>query len=345
MEKVINRDDTKTVLKTLVSEEFTLFSDLITTEVKARFDDFKNDMKNELQNNKPELPVQAANDHVTNTVWDDAARMKTVKVKSTMVIKPDQQGNKVSRKAIRKMVTNEGIPVDSLVESQNGDMYVNLPDETSRDRVSELLVQNHADNPVEKLQSKLPTISIMGITEEDMKNEDGQEFSRSDLEKDIYKQNKSIAQLIDNGSTLKVVYLKRPSAKQEYYTIGVRVSPDIRVNLHKQLKNMIYMGLRHTHIKDRFHVKRCNHCQTLGHYEEHCREASVCGYCAKSHKSDDCPDKRKPHSHHTCINCRGNDRDPHGHPTFWSRCPTYKEAQDKLKKSIAFDYGLLKQLN
>ena len=79
----------------------------------------------------------------------------------------------------------------------------------------------------------------------------------------------------------------------------------------------------------------------LGHYADKCEDNTICGYCTGHHKSEECPDKRKPHTHHTCINCRLSDHEPNGHPAFWSKCPTYKENQEKLKRTIGFDYTTL----
>ena len=329
-------------IKTLMDREFTQLTEFVNTEIRNRITEVATTLskqfvalKSELTNNLP-VPIQPPN--VSGTVWDDSDRLK--KVKSTMLIKPDAEGKKVNPKEVRKIVTREGIPVDSLVEVQNGNVYVNCPDKQSRDRVSDLLGESHAGNPVEKLQAKLPTVSILRVTADDMKKDDDSEFTKSELESDIYKQNKLVAQLIDNGSVLKVVYIKSPSRDQVFYTVAARVSPDIRILLHK-LKNKIHMGLRVHSIVDRFHVLRCNNCMGLGHYADKCEHNTVCGYCTENHKSDDCPDKRKPHTEHKCVNCRLSEFDPNGHPAFWSKCRAYKENQEKLKRTIGFDYTSL----
>ena len=279
---------------------------------------------------------------VTNTVWDNTSRLQ--KVKSALVVKPDQQGNKVSIKAVRKMVTDKGIPVDSVVESENGEMYVNLPDEESRDMVSQLIEESHTANPVVKLKSKLPQLSIMGLTAKEMKKGDGEVFTREELEADMIKQNKSLAPLIENGSVFKVVYIKPPVRQKEFYTVVMRVSPDIRT-LIKKLRDKIHIGLKVHNIVDRFYVKRCNRCQEFGHYADKCRKSDdVCGFCANQHKSDDCPDKNKPYGEHKCHNCKGSNNEAPGHPAFWTKCPAYKAQQKKLENSICFDYSNLNSI-
>ena len=276
-----------------------------------------------------------------NTVWDDREQIqKKMTVKSALVVKAEGDGNNVNLNAVKKLVTSEGIPVDSVIESTNGETYINLPDVESRDRISQLLEEKHGANPVVKLNSKFPSVAIMGVTARHMINENNEEMTPEDIEESIYSQNKSIAQRIDNGSELKVVFVRKPPHGKKFYNVVVRVSPDIRVLL-KNRRNKIHIGVSVHRIVDRFHVRRCNRCQDLGHYADKCdSEHVVCGFCAKEHKSDDCPDKHKDHRHHKCINCSGAGIDASGHPAFWTKCPTYVAAQEKMKKTISYDYDL-----
>jgi hypothetical protein len=273
-----------------------------------------------------------------NTVWDDRERINMT-VKSALVVKPDADGNKVNLNKVKKIVSSAGIPVDSVIESTNGETFVNLPDVESRDRVSQLLEEKHGANPVVKLHSKLPSIAIMGVTARHMINDDNEEMTPEDIEQSIYNQNKSIAERIDQGSELNVVFVRKPPNNKKFYNIVVRVSPDIRALLKKK-SNKIHIGVSVHRIVDRFHVRRCNRCQGLGHYADKCdSEHVVCGFCAKDHMSDECSDKHKDHKHHKCINCSAEGKDAFGHPAFWTKCPSYMGAQEKMK-TISYDYDL-----
>ena len=273
------------------------------------------------------------------TVWDQRQKSQSNKIKSALVIKPDDQGNRVNSKAVRKIADKEGIPVDSVVEMESGEMFVNVPDADSRDRVCQLLEESHSTNQVLKLKPKLPSIEIMGVTSKDVQNEDNDDLTTEELENSILRQNKAIAQLVELGSELKVVFIRKPPPRKVYYTVVIRVSPNIR-DLINKMKNKIHMGVTVHNIVDRFYIRRCNRCQGLGHYEDKCATTNhlVCGYCAKEHKSDDCPDKGKDHKHHSCINCSAEGENCKGHPAFWRKCPTYKAAQKKMMNSIAYDY-------
>ena len=315
-------------LKTQMNNEFTLLTEACTSSINSQLVDVRSHFQQELGTRNAQ----------SNNPWSD--QLRTEKVKSALLVKPNGAGNKVDTQKVRKIVTENRIPVNSVVETQNGELFVNLPDEESRDRVSDLIEES--GNDVVKLQSKLPTVSLMGMTVKEMKNEEGEYFSKTELEESIYNLNKPIADLVDNGAVLKVVYIKPPKQDhQKFYTVVARVSPEIRKVLHKN-RNKVHIGARVHNINDRFYIKRCNHCQELGHYADKCQcDHPVCGFCAQHHDSDACPLKNKPHKDHKCINCSESNLEAKGHPAFWTKCPAYKAAQDKLKKSISFDYNTL----
>ena len=88
---------------------------------------------------------------------------------------------------------------------------------------------------------------------------------------------------------------------------------------------------------DRFYIKRCNKCQTFGHYEKDCTNETCCGYCKKHHLSINCEDvELEDYENYNCINCEKAGKNASGHSSYWNKCPTYLELQQKLKKSIPF---------
>ena len=109
------------------------------------------------------------------------------------------------------------------------------------------------------------------------------------------------------------------------------------------MKMKIHFGTSIHSVVDIFHVRRCNLCQGLGHYAKHCNSdtALVCDYCAEGHKSEECPHKNKDHTHHKCFNCNEAGLTSVGHPTFLQKCPSYLSAQQKLAKTIGYNYDNL----
>lgn len=274
------------------------------------------------------------------TVWADKNGLETVKIRSSFVAKPDELGNKIQPRVVRKIATDNGIPVHSVVEAPNGDLFVNLPDEKSRDDISQLVGQGH-DGEVVKLEAKLPTISINDITARDMKDDEDKDLTKDQIKLDICNQNKVIENLVNSGCTLDIVYCRPPPVNKKFYTVVARVSPKIRDVLDK-MKMKIYFGTSVHRVSDRFHVRRCNLCQAYGHFAEKCSPATpiVCGYCTGSHKSEECVEKGKDHTHHKCNNCVVSKLAAAGHSAFWQKCPSYIVAQNKLAKTISYDYKL-----
>ena len=189
------------------------------------------------------------------------------------------------------------------------------------------------ENQIVTLKSKLPTIAISGIQDK---------HEKQDLVDQICKQNSDIAALVTKGSTLEVVFIKNPDEKYSTSQAVVRVSPEIRDAI-KQNSNRLYIGLVACRVTDRFYIKRCNNCQQFGHYELTCpkKPNMCCGYCRSgAHKSVNCPIKNEDHSKHSCCNCEALGKDFKGHSALYYNCPAYLAEQDKLKRSIGYNYNL-----
>ena len=287
--------------------------------------------------------VTTANQTATvnnDNAWSDNSSVS--KIKSSFLVKPDEQGKKIRPNHVRKIATDKGIPVESVFEKENGDLFVNLPDKESCDEITQVLSESHDTNKVVKLTTKLPTISILNVTAKDMKNDLNEDLSTDEVKNHICRQNKAIDQLIAAGGQLEIVYCRPPPPGKKFYTLAARVSPNIRDALAK-MKMKIYLGTCVHPIVDRFHVRRCNLCQSFGHYAQHCTPDTkiVCGFCTESHKSESCPNKTKDHTFHKCSNCEESGLSSVGHSSFWPKCPSYLAAQQKLSKTIAYNYDNL----
>ena len=272
--------------------------------------------------------------------WSDNNAVS--KIKSSFIVKPDGQGKKIQPKDVRKIATEKGIPVDSVFEKENGDLFVNLPDKQSCDEITQELSESHDTNKVVKLASRLPTISILNLTAKDMQNDVNEDLSTDEVKNYICRQNKVIDQLVTAGGQFDIVYSRPPPPGKKFYTLAARVSPNIRDALQK-MKMKIYLGTSVHPIVDRFHVRRCNLCQSFGHYAQHCTPDTnvVCGFCTDNHKSENCPNKTKDHTFHKCSNCEKSGLSSAGHSSFWPKCPSYVSAQQKLSKTIGYNYDNL----
>ena len=306
----------KTQIKTQVTEEF----EKLTVSQTEEFEKLSSSIATK------EVPEPAPG---VTTVWSDSNRVNQM-IKSSLLVKADTDGNPVSAEKVKKVVMDHGIPVTKVVVSSTGDTFINMPDEKSRDKLHPLLQSE--DNDVVLLKSKLPSISIMGVTED---------LSRDEIKQGICNQNASIGMLVnEQKEEFEVIYKRPPPPGKDYHQVTIRVSPNVRKAI-SNLDNKIFLSQKLCNVDDSFHIKRCNNCQDFHHYASKCDgKPPVCGYCGEQHKSNDCLLKTSHSRTHKCINCQTAGLEKfEGHSTFYRHCPAYKIQQKKLESSIAYNYS------
>ena len=122
------------------------------------------------------------------------------------------------------------------------------------------------------------------------------------------------------------------------FQANVRVSNNIRKFI-ELIGNRVYVGLSEScRVYDHFHVKRCNNCQKFNHYSDNCDKSneSVCARCAGNHGTDKCQNYERDNFIPTCYNCKLGKMANDKHEAFSTSCPTYVNAQDRLRKSIMY---------
>ena len=261
--------------------------------------------------------------------WSNTKRVN--KMKASLCIKSN--GTPVDLEKVEELATANSIQVSKTVIKDNGDVYVELPSEENREKLSPLLdEETFANNEVVNVKSKLPSISILNVKTFPSKDE---------FIDRVKQQNPIIKELIEKGSEFSIVFVKEPRGEEndqrrKFYQVVARVSDDIRRAI-KCNDDKIYMDLVALRVVDRFFVKRCNKCQNFGHYEKDCHENACCGYCKGNHLSKDCSEVDDgDFGNYKCVNCERNHKDCKGHSTHWHKCPTYLDLQKKVKKSIPF---------
>ena len=257
------------------------------------------------------------------TAWGNTNRVN--KMKSSLCIKAN--GNPVNMEKVEELVTNNNIQVTKAVVKENGDVYIDMPSQENRERITPLLNDEaFTQNQVVSLKSKLPTITILNVNEFTTK----EAFIET-----VKNQNHKIKEKIDAGSEFTVVFSNKRSNDNKFQVVA-RVSEEIR-KVIKLEGDKIYNGLGTNRVVDRFYIKRCNKCQQFGHYERDCENELCCGYCRKNHKSTECQEVAPgDHDKYECNNCHRNDKPSLGHSSIYHKCPTYIEMQKKLKKTIPY---------
>ena len=311
------------------------FKEKLSADINSKITEGFADMKLSFQEEVTKLKSSENNGPsdapVGSTAWGNRDKVK--EIRTSLLIKRDAaSGRPVDVDKLEKSAIDHGIPVNSIVVSESGDTFVNLPDKASSDRLQPLIRNAEPTNEIISLKSKLPTVSLLGVTRENTKTE---------IINMILKQNDTIRALQENGSHVSVLYTRAPAEDKPYHQVVLRVSPDIRRAI-SNLGNRIHMGRLVHKVVDRFYVRRCNICQCYGHYEDRCPTPTspICGYCSEtSHISKDCPKKGGLKATYNCNNCKKRDFASSGHSTFWYNCPAYKEQQKKLESSIDYDYN------
>ena len=125
-----------------------------------------------------------------------ANAVKMPRDKATLLIKGNK-GTPVDIEKVKEIVVDNKVPVLSTNVRENGDTYINFPSIDNRDKVTSLIKEKVAtENDVVTMKSKLPSISITGITDN---------LNKSELLERIRQQNAEISNLIESGSVFEIV--------------------------------------------------------------------------------------------------------------------------------------------
>ena len=142
--------------------------------------------------------------------------------------------------------------------------------------------------------------------------------------------------LLKSCSDLSIVYFQRLKSDPNLATVALKLPVELKEKLLSE--GRVFFHMSSVKVYHRVHIKRCPHCQALGHYPDQCPKRlhpATCMYCAENHPTDECPVKEDTEKHQ-CKNClhssRSNPNIPLHHAGS-SKCPTYKEQYDKLSKN------------
>ena len=249
----------------------------------------------------------------------DQRSRKRKREKNSLIMKCNEDGKSPDLAEIRDVAISYGIPVNQVNVTANNNAVITLPTEDALNKLKPLLSTKPSlkQHQVDKVQSKLPRISILDIDED---------FEESDFVDTVKLQNPEIADLISNGAVFSDIYIKHGEGKK-YSQINVTVSENIR-KLIKNRRSRLYLGLKSCRVVDRKKLNRCYKCHDHNHIAKHCDNTPCCGYCmSEDHESDDCDmkiDIENNKSNFKCINCQRSRNPNIGHSVYWPLCPVNK---------------------
>ena len=171
--------------------------------------------------------------------------------------------------------------------------------------------------------SKKSSITIVGFS---------QQYSKEEVVNQIVTQNmfvKDFATANNIDEHIDVHDIKPTRANPMVFQAFVSVSEVLRNGL-RNYRDKVIIGLKSCKIYDRFHVKRCNNCQVLGHFYKDCPTPTqaCCAKCSLNHPTNSCTTTDRK-----CANCAKEGNENHEHATFDPKCPSMLKIVDKKKKA------------
>ena len=188
------------------------------------------------------------------------------------------------------------VPVIKAGTSSHGTARLRFGSKEDLDQAQEALKSKYKVTSKSEEQKMLnPKLTLAGL--------DPDITSKEELETALLDKNDIIKKLKDDGEEFKVVFLD----KNDRFAV-LQVSPAIRAAL-KTKEDKVCLGLEMLHVKNRYHVIQCYHCQDYGHTSgsPYCRSKDTdptCFYCAGNHTSKECTKrKEKKTGDIKCSNC------------------------------------------
>ena len=274
------------------------------------------------------VEVQKSEDPDTKVT--DHGHTRIIKNEEVLVLKPRCPGgtqgtsSSVPLDGLRDIL--KSVPVKSCRETGRGSVVVKFPHAGAREE-AKALVGSSADFQniaVSEPRKMLPKMTLLDVPPS---------LPDTEIVSGIQEKNPRIKGLLDAGHTLTLVFSRVKDGKK---MAVMKMSPDVR-NTIVGNGNRVFLGLTSCRAFDRFWATQCHHCQKFGHTKERCPTKSaspVCGFCAGSHTSSDCPDR----SALKCVNCSSQGTLPERcrHSASSLDCPVMTSERKKVIENTDF---------
>ena len=272
-------------------------------------------------NTTKEVETSQNSNAKANNIWFDKERLESTKTAPSgpiLVLNDSQEVND----SVEKAIIENSIPVTKSFKNKSGDLIVVCDTTDSRDQLQRIIQTNTENVTMKPVTKKKPSVTIVGLSKK---------YSKDEVLKLLVTQNQHIKQFStvnDLNEHIEIHDVKPTRAKQSVFQVFASVSEVLRSGL-KNFDDKVTIGLLKCKVYDRYHVKRCNNCQVLGHYYKDCPtpQETNCAKCSQKHSTDTCTV-----SENKCINCFKLNK-PSDHTAFDHKCPCMVELIEK-KKSL-----------
>ena len=235
-------------------------------------------------------------------------------------------------KATRESLDNAlgAVPI-SHVKNLNSSIRVWFPNEKAQKLAEEKLMEAEILKESTRLSTAVTSKVTLRYVPVDTLPEDS---SQEDSRKYCLEKLKAKNTCLQNCQDLSVVYFKRLQNDSNLATVALKLPVDVKDKLLAD--GRVFFNMSSVKVYHRVHIKRCPHCQLLGHYPDRCPNRGkppTCMFCSEEHETGSCPVKDDP-SKHVCTNCAQRNLKEHPHHAGSVKCPTYKSEYDRLSKNF-----------
>ena len=269
--------------------------------------------------------------------------------KNNMILKTDEWYQ--LRRTISEKLNNIKVSF-SHFNPKTGKVVIGFPNQKSKSSASIILKDISELWCFESYTpaKMLPKLTIHNVPldfdlPENNSTENADVYTQRDLVKGkiwqtIIDKNEGVRSLVENGSTLEIVYFKQ---RNYTATVAVKVSPDIRLHILDKCDSKLYIFSGRCKISDRCHYQQCFHCLKFGHILKDCPRAThppVCKFCTEAHDGKSCPKKDLPNEY-KCANCK-HSKSPHISKAFNTHsaasrdCPSVLSIVDRIQRNTLF---------
>lgn len=324
-----NRQSTKKNFKFFCESCLTRFENDLASDDTRRLNHVEGNIKNimtELDEIKKILKENCSKKEVSeeipakkDNIWFDKKRLESTKVAPTESLLQLKDSTEVNASLERAIIDNN-IPVTNSFKNKTGDLIVVCDTSDSRDELQRIIQSNTENATIKPVTNKKPSITIVGLNKE---------YSKEEVMKLLVTQNQHIrlfSTVNDLAEHIEIHDIKPTRANPKVFQVFASVSDVLRGGL-RNFDDKVTIGLLKCKIYDRFHIKRCNNCQGLGHYYKECPnpQNTNCAKCSQNHSTNECSvDVVK------CINCSKLNK-PADHTAFDPKCPCLVDLIEKKK--------------
>ena len=274
---------------------------------------------------KQNIPKQETAKPHSDNIWFNKERLASTKVppaKPMLVVNSPESDNSES---IEKAIIDNGIPVTKSYKNNLGKLVLVCDSDDSREKLKSAIASTSQTVEMKSMTEKRPSVTIVGFS---------QKLTKEEIVNQIVSQNhfvKCFSTVNDINEHIEIHDVKPTKAKPSVFQAFASVSEALRKGF-SNYKDKVAIGLTNCKVYDRFHVKRCNNCQGLGHFYKECPtpQETHCAKCSLNHPTNSCESTEK-----RCFNCvnAGLDLENANHPAFDHKCPSILKLVEKKKKA------------